>query len=65
MAWLLALDVEGSREYWNGRQGEKGGPSRTPFKSDAYHFRTAEAARECANTHKGLRDSDEWKVVPR
>ena len=65
MAWLLAIEVDGAMEYWTGRQGEKGGPSRTPFKSDAYHFRTAEAARECANTHRGLRNSEEWRVVRR
>lgn len=65
MAWLLAIEVDGELEFWTGRQGEKGGPSRTPFRCDAYHFQTAQSARECANTHKGLRDSDEWKVVPR
>lgn len=65
MAWLLAIEADGVRQYWTGKQGKNGGPQRTLWKSDAYHFRTAEAARECAGTHKGLRDSDQWKVVQR
>lgn len=65
MAWLLAIEVEGRTEYWTGRQGPNGGPQRSLWKSDAYHFKTAVSARECADTHEGLRDSDQWRVVAR
>ncbi len=35
----------------------------SPFWSEAAHFSTARSAYECAQTHKGLKDSDEWRVV--
>jgi hypothetical protein len=65
MAWLLAIEVKGVTEYWTGRQGPNGGPQRTLWKADAFHFPTAEAAYVCADTHQGLKNSEEWKVVPR
>lgn len=65
MPWLLAIEVDGQTEYWTGKEGRNGGPQRSPWKSDAYHFSTPRAAYEAADTHRFLKDSDEWKVVPR
>lgn len=45
--------------YWTGR-----GVRTDPLKGNAYRFETANAARQCANTHEGLRDSEDWYVVP-
>lgn len=73
-AWVLAIEVDDGPderglpqshvEYWQGKPGENGEPSRSLFRCDGYHFKTFEAARECTNTHPGLRDSDEWRIVP-
>lgn len=65
MPWLLALGDGDSREYWTGEQGRNGGPSRTPFKADAFHFTTPRAAYEAAETHECLKHSEEWKAVRR
>lgn len=68
-AWVLArpagLDERGEAalEYWTGEQGERGGPSCTLFRADAYKFSTARAAYECAGTHWQLRDSDDWRPI--
>lgn len=66
--WVLARDVEDRsgrhREYFCGEQGENGGPSRSPFRADAFKFSTARSALECAQTHNGMRDSQIWRVVP-
>jgi hypothetical protein len=51
-------------EYFTGREGEAGGPSRSPFRSDAYKFYSARAARQCADTHREMRDSEDWVVLP-
>lgn len=50
-------------EYWRGEQGENGGPSRSPFRADAYGFSSGVSARECAGTHRELADSEEWVVL--
>lgn len=67
-AWVIAREiVEHGRkwtEFWTGDTGENGGPSRSPFRSDAFHFTTPGAAYECAATHRDLKDSDLWRVVP-
>jgi hypothetical protein len=66
--WAIArkLKITGARGtsivayvYWTGRD------SRTdPLKGNAYRFESANAARQCANTHPMLRDSDDWCIVP-
>lgn len=33
------------------------------FWADAAKFTSARAAYECATTHPGLRNSDEWRVI--
>lgn len=67
-AWVIARSfVQNDQtffEYWTGEQGENGVPSRSPFRSDAFHFTTPGAAYECAQTHWQLKDSDQWRVVP-
>jgi hypothetical protein len=65
VAWLLATDAEGPRQYWTGREGPNGGPQRTLWKGDAFHFTTPRAAYESAETHECLRRSEEWKAVRR
>jgi hypothetical protein len=66
--WIFARDVideAGPRtEYWTGEQGDNGGPSRSPFRADAFKFTTADAALQCAETHSALRDSEVWRIVP-
>lgn len=67
--WILAKvvgrlpDGEPIHEYFTGRHGDGGGPSRSPFKTDAMKFHDARSAYECAQTHKTMRDSDEWKAI--
>lgn len=67
--WILAkrtgtgADGEPEYEYFTGEQGARGGPSRSPFRADAFGFHDARSARECADTHGELRDSDEWVVL--
>lgn len=65
--WVLSrevIDRFGTRtEYFTGEQGENGGPSRSPFRADAFKFSSARSALECAQTHGGMRDSEIWRVV--
>lgn len=67
--WVLALEVDRTAsgepiiEYWTGRQGSHGGPSRSPFKADAMRFHDARSAYECADTHRELRASEDWRVI--
>lgn len=65
MPWLLATVVDGTPMYWTGRKGKNGGPQRTLWKGDAKVFSTARGAYETADTHEGLRNSEEWKAVRR
>lgn len=66
--WVLARSVSDRygtrREYFVGEKGENGGPSRSPFRADAFKFSTARSALECAQTHNGLRDSETWRLIP-
>lgn len=63
--FLLATDKSGERRYWEGRMWPDGSPVWTTHKHEAKHFSSARAAYECADTHKSLRNSEEWKAVPR
>lgn len=68
VVWVLAREVTdpfGTRrlEYFTGRQGENGFPSRSPFRADAFKFSSAKSALECAETHRGMRDSEVWRVA--
>lgn len=63
--WVLARTVaklsDGDvLEYWTGNPH---GPGRSLFRADAYKFHDARAARECADTHRGLQDSEVWRVI--
>jgi len=63
--WIFARGLNGSREYWTGRVTDYGLPIRCEHISDAYVFESHESAMRCAETHRALRNSDEWKVVQR
>ncbi len=65
MPWLLSIEVDGQQMYWTGRQGKRGGPQRTLWKADAKHFSSPRCAYETADTHEGLKGSEDWKVVKR
>lgn len=65
MPWIFAKRVDGHDEYWTGRAGRNGGLSRSLWQQDAAAFMTRDSARECAETHDELRDSDEWRVIQR
>ena len=69
VSWVLAKKVRAAGPrgiarvvhiYWTGGND---GFGKSPFLSDAYRFSTARAARDCAGTHRLLRDSDEWFPV--
>jgi hypothetical protein len=66
--WVLARLVDygfaAQLEYFTGEQGENGGPSRSPFRADAFKFSSAKSALECAETHRALRDSEVWRLIP-
>jgi hypothetical protein len=67
--WVLGkrigTDEEGKPmyEYFTGEQGDRGGPSRSPFRSDGYKFHSARSAIECAGTHGEMQDSEDWRVL--
>lgn len=73
-AWVLAIDIDDGPdergrqqshvEYWQGKPGDNGEPSRSLFRCDAFHFKTSEEARVCTETHPALKDSDDWRIVP-
>jgi hypothetical protein len=64
--YLLArTGRDGRMQYWEGRMWPNGDPCWTHDKHRAYHFSSARAAYEAADTHRALRNSDEWRVVPR
>jgi hypothetical protein len=68
-AWLLARDIDCGdgvvREYWTGEMRDDGQPKWSPWKCDAFHFKHPDQGYAAAATHRSLRNSREWKVVPR
>lgn len=64
-AWLLARGKGEDQEFFTGKVKESGQPRVTPFRSDGFHFSSARAAYEAAETHTGLRGSEQWRVVRR
>lgn len=62
---LARTGPDGALQFWEGRMWPDGSPVWTPFRHRAFHFCCAGAAYDAANTHKALRNSDEWKAVPR
>lgn len=63
--YIFKRAVFGADEYWTGIMDNDGSPLTSPHRSDAYVFTSSSAALQTADTHRALRDSDEWKVVPR
>lgn len=62
MIHVLAKNVDGEDVYFV-RTNSYGRVRWSPFWSEAAHFSSARSAYECAQTHRGLRDSEEWRVV--
>lgn len=62
MIYVLAREIDGADVYFV-RANAHGRARWSPFWSEAAHFSTARAAYECAQTHRGLCNSDEWRVV--
>jgi len=60
--YVLAKKIDGEDVYFI-RPNVYGRVRWTPFWSEAAHFSSARSAYECAQTHKGLRDSDEWRAL--
>jgi hypothetical protein len=60
--WVLCKSTADGELFWTGRTNTYARPSLTPFVSEAYHFRTAQEAYTAADTHRHLRDSDDWRV---
>lgn len=64
--WLIARFVRESASgagYWQYWCGGGDWPT-SDRRSDAFHFSSAKAALECANTHSMLKDSDTWRIIP-
>ena len=65
MTWVLIKDLRESCLYWTGRVSPTGQPIVTLWAHEAKQFSSATAAHECADTHRELRDSDEWRAIER
>lgn len=62
MVWVLSR-AEGDVEVFFIGADQRGGVRWSVFWADAAKFTSARAAYECATTHPGLRNSDEWRVI--
>jgi hypothetical protein len=51
--------------YWRGRMDAGGIPLTTIRREDAYSFTSYWSAMQCGETHDALRNSPDWRVVPR
>lgn len=65
MAWLLATREGEVEIYFVGRKGQRGGLRVTLWRHEAFHFETPAEAYAAANTHPEMKNSEDWKVVPR
>ena len=65
MAWIFKRSRECVDEFWTGEVDRDGELVTSMHRCDAFHFRTPGVALLVAETHAGLRESDEWRVVRR